>query len=83
MTMFVEKEDARNEQYIFQYINSNFSEVITYRKHLINKIKADPNSKENMAIQTFSSESVTIEKLETFIQIAKDAGYTIYKVVKL
>lgn len=81
--MLIEKENAQNEQYIFRYKSGCFSEVITYRKHLINKIKADTNAKENPEIQTFSSESVTSEKLEAFIRIAKAAGYTIYKVVKL
>ena len=81
--MLIEKENSKNEQYNFQYKSGCFSEVITYRKHLINKIKADTNAKENMAIQPFSSESVTSEKLEAFIQIAKDAGYVIYKVEKL
>lgn len=81
--MPIDKEYAKNEQYIFQHNNGRFSVAITYRKHLINKIKADPNAKENMAIQTFSSESVTSEKFEAFIRIAKAAGYTIYKVVKL
>lgn len=79
----VERENAKNEQYVFQYGNNSFSEVITYRKHLINSIKADPNAKDNTAIQSFSSESVTSTKLGTFIQIAKDAGYTIYKVEQL
>lgn len=81
--MLVEKENAKNGQYIFQYKSGCFSEVITYRKHLINKIKADLNTQENMAIQTFSSEGVTSGKFETFVQIASDAGYTIYKVEKL
>lgn len=81
--MLIENENAPNEQYIFQHNNGLFSEVITYRKHLINKIKADPHAQENIGIQSFSSESVTSEKLEAFIQIAKDAGYTIYKVEKL
>lgn len=81
--MPIDKENAKNNQYIFQYKSGCFSEVITYRKHLINKIKAEPNAKENMAIQAFPSESITSEKLEAFIQIAKDAGYVIYKVEKL
>ena len=50
---------------------------------MINKIKADLNAQENVEIQAFSSENVTGEKLEAFIRIAKAAGYTIYKVVKL
>lgn len=81
--MLIEKENAQNEQYIFQHNNGRFSEVITYRKHLINKIKADPHAQENMAIQTFPSESVTSEKFEIFIRITEAAGYTIYKAVKL
>ena len=81
--MLIENENAPNEQYIFQHNNDRFSEVITYRKHLINKIKADPNAKENRAIQTFSSESVTSERFEAFIRIARNAVYTIYKVEKL
>lgn len=79
----IEKEDFINEQYVFQYGSGCFSEVITYKKHLVNKIKSDLNAKENAAIQTFSSENVTGKKLEAFIRIAKDAGYTIYKVTKL
>ena len=81
--MLTEKENAKNEQYIFQHNGGCFSEVITYKKHLIKRIKADINSKENIEIQTFSSENVTGEKLEAFMRIAKDAGYTIYKVIKL
>lgn len=81
--MPIEKENAKNEQYIFQYNDGCFSEVITYKKHLINRIKSDLNAQENVEIQAFSSENVTGEKLEAFMRIAKDAGYTIYKVVKL
>lgn len=81
--MLIEKENAKNEHHIFRYKNGCFSDLITYRKYLINKTKADPDAKENTAIQTFSSERITSEKLEAFIQIAKDAGYTIYKVEKL
>lgn len=81
--MSIEQENAKNEQYIFQYKGDYCSEVITYRKHLINKIKTNSNAIENMAIQTFSSESVTNTRFESFVRIASDAGYTIYKVEKL
>lgn len=81
--LLIEKENAKNEQYIFQHTNDCFSEVITYRKHLINKIKADPHAQENIGIQSFSAESVTSERFEAFIRIARNAGYTIYKVEKL
>lgn len=79
----VEKENAKNEQYIFQYGDSCFSDVITYRKHLINRIKGDLRAKNDVAIQAYPSESVTDKRFEAFIKIAKEAGYTIYKVVKL
>ena len=79
----VEKENAKNEQYIFQYGDSCFSDVITYRKHLINSIKGDLRAKNDVAIQAYPSESVTDKRFEAFIKIAKEAGYTIYKVVKL
>ena len=81
--MSIEKENAPNEQYIFQYKHGHFSKVITYRKYLINKIKADPNATENTTIQTFSTESVNKEKFDAFVRIANDAEYTIYKVEKL
>ena len=83
--MLVEKENAKNEQYIFRYKSGCFSEVITYRKHLIKKIKADLNTKENnWRIKPFRSESRNQAKeFEAFIRIARNAGYTIYKVEKL
>ena len=33
--MAIYKENAKNEQYVFQYRRGHLSEVITYRKHLI------------------------------------------------
>jgi tripartite-type tricarboxylate transporter receptor subunit TctC len=81
--MSIERENAKNEQYIYRYKGGCFSEIITYRKHLINKIKNDPDMKENMKIQQFSSESVTSERFKSFIEIVKNTGYTIYKVEKL
>ena len=51
--MAIYKENAKNEQYVFQYRRGHLSEVITYRKHLINMIKDDPNTKDNTAIQSF------------------------------
>ena len=81
--MSIEQENAKNAQYIYQYKCGCLSEVITYKKYLINKIKDDLNPKSNTAIQAFSSEGVTSGKFETFVQIASDAGYTIYKVEKL
>ena len=56
--------------------------MITYKVHLINSIKADPNARENAAIQSFPSGSVTDQRFEMFARVAEDAGYTIYKVEK-
>ena len=81
--MSVEKENAKNEQYIFQYGNGSFSEVITYRKHLIKNIQEHPAAKQSTEIQNFSSESVTSVKFDQFLEIAKANGYTVYKVEKL
>lgn len=81
--MKTEKENSKNEQYIFNYENECFSDVITYMNNLVNKIKEDSNAKENAEIQAFPSEKVTGEKFEKFIKIAKAAGYTVYKVEKL
>mgnify|MGYP006949501058 FL=1 len=78
----VKKENSKNLQYVFQYKNDGLSEVITYKVHLINSIKADPNARKNAAIQSFPSGSVTDQRFERFVQVAKDAGYTIYKVEK-
>lgn len=78
----VKNENSKNLQYVFQYKNDGLSEVITYKVHLINSIKADPNARENAAIQSFPSGSVTDQRFERFVQVAKDAGYTIYKVEK-
>lgn len=77
------EENALDNQYIFRYGNGPFSEVITYRKCLIDEIKKDANTMENHDIQNFSSKSVTDDKLEAFAEIADAAGYTIYKVQKL
>ena len=81
--MSIERETVKNSQYIYKYKGNSFSNVITYKKHLINKIKGDPNTKENKEVQKFSAESVTDEKFATFVRIASDAGYTIYKVERL
>ncbi len=81
--MSIERENAKNAQYIYQYKGGCFSEVITYKKHLINKIKCDSNTKGNGAIHAFLPENVTDKKFEAFVQIASNAGYTIYKVEKL
>ena len=83
--MSIEQENAKNEQYIFQYKGDYFSEVITYRKHLINKIKTNSNAIENTAIQTFSSESVRIQDLNRLYesQVMPDILFTKLKNFKL
>lgn len=70
------EENALDNQYIFRYGSGPFSEVITYRKCLIDEIKKDANTTENHDIQNFSSKSVTDDKLEAFAEIADAAGYT-------
>lgn len=81
--MPTKEENAPENQYIFRYKSGPFSEVITYRKSLIEEMKKDANALENQAIQNFSSSSVTSDRLEAFAEIARSAGYSIYKVQKL
>ena len=72
-----------NPQYIFKYQDCSFSDVITYKNNLVDEIKFDQHSKNIEALQNFSSKKVTDGKFKEFIQMAKDAGYHIYKVEKL
>lgn len=76
-------ENSKNNQYVFKYKDEPLSEVITYRKYVVKKIQEHEKSKSKSDIQTFSCESVSDERFSRFIRIAKDAGYTIYKVMKL
>lgn len=78
------EENALDNQYIFRYGSGPFSEVITYRKCLIDEIKKDANTMENHDIQNFSSKSVTDDKLEAFAEIAelRDIPFTRFKSCK-
>lgn len=51
--MSIEQENAKNAQYIYQYKGGCFSEVITYKKYLINKIKDDLNAKSTRQFKPF------------------------------
>ena len=73
----------KNNQYVFKYKDEPLSEVITYRKYVVKKIQEHEKLKSNSDIQTFSCESVSDERFSRFIRLAKDAGYTIYKVMEL
>ena len=81
--MTTRNENARNEQYIFKYKDNPIKEVITYRKNVIQGIQRDVNAANISAIQEFSAESVTDARLEAFAEIAREAGYTIYKVEEI
>lgn len=81
--MSVNNENSKNNQYVFRYADGNLSKVITYKKYLIEEIKDHPNAKNNFDIQSFSSESVTDNKFERFITIAKNAGFTVYEIKEL
>ena len=81
--MSTELENAKNEKYVFQYDGGCLSKVITYRSNLIKSIQAHSGSKNNESIKNFSTKSVTSERFETFIEIARNAGFTVYQVRKL
>ena len=68
--MMVERENAKSEQYIFQYNDNPFSEVITYKT--LNKIyKRHPKATQKFRDTKFSSESVNDEKFRKFIKLHK------------
>ncbi|MGI6264779.1 MAG: hypothetical protein ACOYJY_04850 [Acutalibacteraceae bacterium] len=77
------RENAKNEKYFFQYADEKLSDVITYRKNLIDAVKRHPKVTNNLEIQSFSTQSVTSERFKRFLAIAKAAGFTIYQVVRL
>lgn len=78
------EENALDNQYIFRHGSGSFSDVITYRKCLIDEIKKGANTMENHDIQNFSSKSVTDDKLEAFTEIAeaRDIPFTRFKSCK-
>lgn len=81
--MPTETEGSKNNQYIFKYNNEAFSQTITYMKNVVEEIQKHQKSKSDLLIQKFSSESVTEQRFSEFVRLAKDAGYTIYKVMEL
>ncbi len=81
--MPTETENLKSNQYIFKYNNEAFSQTITYMKNVVEEIHKHPKSKSSLPIQKFSSESVTEQRFSEFVRLAKDAGYTIYKVMEL
>lgn len=81
--MPTETENLKSNQYIFKYNNEAFSQTITYMKNVVEEIHKHPKSKSDLPIQKFSSESVTEQRFSEFVRLAKDAGYTIYKVMEL
>lgn len=52
-------------------------------KNVVEEIQKHPKSKSSLPIQEFSSKSVTEQRFSEFVRLAKDAGYTIYKVMEL
>lgn len=81
--MPTETENLKSNQYIFKYNNEAFSQTITYMKYVVEEIHKHPKSKSSLPIQEFSSKSVTEQRFSEFVRLAKDAGYTIYKVMEL
>ncbi len=81
--MSTQYENSKTNQYIFRYSNGKFSEVITYRNHLIEAVKKHPEAAKIPEIQNFSSKSVTDDKFERFTEIARNAGFIVYQLSKL
>lgn len=82
-----DRENAQDSKYAFLHNDDSderLSRPFTYKNNLIEAIKDHPGSKGCVQIQNFSTvNSVTPNRFENFLNIAKNAGYTIYKVEKL
>ena len=81
--MSTKNENSKNNYYVFQDRDGNFSDIISYRKNLIISIQNQKDIEENLEIKNFPLYGVTDEKFERFAEISKDAGYTIYKVIEI
>ena len=81
--MSTKNENSKNNYYVFQDRDGNFSDIISYRKNLIISIQNQKDIEENLEIKNFSLYGVTDERFEKFAKISKDAGYTIYKVIEI
>lgn len=80
--MSTKDEKSKNNQYIFRHKNGSFDKVITYKTNLVQEIQKHEEAKGNAAIQNFSSKSVTDEKFEKFVELAKEAEFEVYQVMK-
>lgn len=87
--MSTENENARSHWYVFQYANERLSEIITYRNNLIQKVQTDVQTKGDIPadvsveLQHCSNQSVTDDKFERFVNLAKRANYRIFQVFQL
>lgn len=76
-------ERSLNNRYLVWNEKENIKEIGSYRSNVIKVIQERIDPSKYSEIAAFSSKSVTDERFERFVQLAGEAGYTIYKVIKL
>lgn len=81
--MPTENENANNSRYLIRHIETEGNDIVTYKSNVIRNIKSMLSSNENLEIQNFSENSITDSKFEIFVNLAKEAGYKIYKITEL
>ena len=81
--MSTNKENSKNNKYVYNYENGKLSKIITYRNNLIEEIKKDKNSKDETEIQNFNYSSVTDNVFSNFVEISKKAKFRIYELKEL
>ena len=81
--MPTENENANNSRYLIRHIETEDNDIVTYKSNVIRNIKSMTSSDENLEIQNFSENSITDSKFERFVNLAKAAGYKIYKITEL
>lgn len=81
--MLTENENSPNNLYLIWNEERNIKKIVTYRCNVIKEIQKVTASNESDEVNSFSSASVTDERFEEFINLARNVGYSIYKIIRL
>ncbi|MGN0530766.1 MAG: hypothetical protein ACI4IH_06735 [Eubacterium sp.] len=81
--MLTENENSPNNLYLIWNEERNIKKIVTYKCNIIKEVQNCTQLSERIDMNDFSSTSVTDEKFEEFIKVARKAGYRIYKIIRL
>lgn len=81
--MITENENSPNNLYLIWNEERNIKKIVTYKCNVIKEIQKCAHLSKSIEMKDFSSASVTDERFEEFINVAKKAGYSIYKIIRL